>query len=139
MSVVPVMTELPSLSSPSLARSRIFISTWTDELASSRKVFLNRKKQVFISSSFVDPQHVDAIPDTDPDPACHFDADADPDLDPTFQFDADPCRSGSEHDILRLKTGSVSCFFQAKLAIFINFKRVFIALKKLRIFFFTNI
>jgi hypothetical protein len=90
MSVVPVVTELPSLSSPSLARSRIFISTWTDELASSRKVFLNRKKQVFISCSVADPHHVDAIPDTDPDPACHFDADADPDA--TFHFDADPDR-----------------------------------------------
>ncbi len=90
MSLVPVMTELPSLSSPSLARSRIFISTWTDVLASSRKVFLNRKKQVFISCSVADPHHVDAIPDTDPDPACHFDADADPDA--TFHFDADPDR-----------------------------------------------
>ncbi len=41
-----------------------------------------RRKDVAVTTSVADPQHVDA----DPDSACHFDADPDP----TFHFDADP-------------------------------------------------
>jgi hypothetical protein len=42
----------------------------------------------FLWTSVADPHYIDADPDADQDPACHFDADAD--LDPACHFDTYP-------------------------------------------------
>jgi hypothetical protein len=46
--------------------------------------------RLYTIDSVADPHHIDADPDADPDPACHFDANPDPDPTSHFYAGLDP-------------------------------------------------